>query len=50
MSVRTNSEEWIVNVICYIREMNEASTVHQKDVRNVRRKTIDKKEYKKLEK
>ena len=37
MSVGNNSDQWIADVASYIRGMNDDSTLHRNEVRNVRR-------------
>jgi glucose/arabinose dehydrogenase/mono/diheme cytochrome c family protein len=43
--VGNNDDEWISDVISYVRSLNDASTLHPNDVRKVREETEDKEGY-----
>lgn len=43
--VANNKDEWISDVISYVRSLNNASTLHRNDVRDIREETKDKEGY-----
>ncbi|MGJ8715624.1 MAG: DUF7133 domain-containing protein [Maribacter stanieri] len=49
MPMKGNSNEWIADVLSYVRAMNGEGTVHKKFVANARRQTADREEYWTLE-
>ncbi|MDB2463111.1 cytochrome c, partial [Algibacter sp.] len=49
MPLKDNSDEWIANVLSYVRAMNDADNVDRKVVRNARRDSGDREDYWTLE-
>ncbi|MCL5129442.1 c-type cytochrome [Algibacter sp. L4_22] len=45
MSLKSNSDQWIADVLSYVRAMNEADYVHKKVVRNAREQSKDRADY-----
>lgn len=39
---KSNNDNWIANVVSYIREMNDTTTISNGDVRKIRQQTKDK--------
>lgn len=49
MPLKDNSDEWIANVLSYVRSMNDEDGVHKKVVRNARAQSKDREDYWTLE-
>lgn len=49
MPLKSNGDQWIADVISYIRAMNDEGSVHKRYVANARKQTVDREEYWTLE-
>ncbi|WP_341224505.1 cytochrome C [uncultured Arcticibacterium sp.] len=49
MALKSNSDDWIADVLTYVRAMNNEGGVHKRVVRNARAKTADREDYWTLE-